>query len=134
MRQRIAEELELLARAYAGAQHAEVAGEDWFLVPSYLLPEGWMIGTEAATSCPIAFKFAAAYPTSPPYGFAAPAGINFRGSAPGNPGSPVSPPFAGAWQHFSWAPEIWLPGSSARAGSNILTWVRGFKDRLQEGA
>lgn len=134
MRPRIAQELELLRRAHPDAEHIESAGEDWFLVPSFPVPSGWMVGATAIDHCAIAFKFGAGYPASPPYGFVGPAGINFGGTAPGSPGSPVSPPFPGAWQHFSWAPEEWLAGTSAADGANILNWLRGIRQRLEEGA
>lgn len=134
MRQRIAEELELLLAAHADAQHAEMGGEDWFLVPRFSFPSGWRVGDTALKVGPVAFNLNAGYPTNPPYGFVAPAGTNFQGSPPGNPGSPVNPPFPGPWQHFSWAPETWVGGPTAREGANVLDWIRGIKVRLMEGA
>lgn len=134
MRQRIVEEYSLLVEAHPDAQHAESGGEDWFLVPHFSFPPGWLAGDAPLDKGPIAFKLNAAYPTNAPYGFVAPAGITFKGSPPGSPGSPVNPPFLGAWQHFSWAPETWLVGPTARQGANILDWIRGINERLREGA
>ena len=135
MRDRIEQELALLRERYPDIEHQEHAGEDWFRLPHYHFPEGWCINGEPISEAPIVFKIGAAYPSGEPYGFAAPAGINFKGSSPGNPGSPVSPPFDGSWQHFSWAPDgSWAPTAEVRNGSNLSTWARSFARRLEEGA
>lgn len=134
MRPRIAEELALLRERHEGVDHKEQAGEDWFKIPRYPFPPGWRIGNEPIEHAPIVFKIGAAYPTGEPYGFLAPAGINYKGSPPGNPGSSVAPPFEGSWQHFSWAPDGWAPTTEVRKGSNLLAWVRSFTHRLKEGA
>lgn len=135
MRARIEQELALLADHFPGVEHRQHAGEDWFRLPSYPFPAGWRIEDVAITAAPIVFKVGPAYPSSEPYGFYAPAGINFRGSTPRNPGSGTQPPFEGGWQHFSWAPDgSWVPANDVRQGSNLLAWVRGFAHRLREGA
>ena len=134
MRQRIAEELELLREAFKDAIHAHMGEDDWFLLPNFPVPEGWRIGEKAIESVDVAFKLTVAYPTTPPYGFVTSAGINFNGLTPGNPGSAVTPPFPGAWQHFSYAPEEWHPKARTREGANVLTWIRGIKARFAEGA
>lgn len=134
MRARMVEELAHLRRYYPGAEHAVQGGEDWFQIPNFVFPDGWQIGQERLVLGPIAFKIGVSYPAGEPYGFAAPAGINFRGVVPGSPGSPVSPPFNGAWQHFSWAPDGWSPTDLVREGSNLVVWARSFTQRLTEGA
>ena len=135
MRPRIAEELALLQECYPDVEHKEHAGEDWFKLPRYLLPPGWRIGGEPIEMASVVFKVGAAYPMGEPYGFLAPAGINYKGSPPGNPGSSVAPPFEGSWQHFSWAPDgCWVPTADVRKGSNLLVWARSFMQRLKEGA
>lgn len=134
MRDRIRQELDLLRQYYPDIQHKEHGGEDWFLIPNYPFPEGWMVGQSPIKAATIVFKVVAAYPSGEPYGFAAPARINFKGCPPGNTGSPVTPPFEGAWQHFSWAPEGWVPTCDVNKGQNLLIWVRSFAKRLQEGA
>jgi hypothetical protein len=124
-----------LARAfYPGLEHKEHAGVDWFRVPDYRFPPGWQIGEKAIDSAPIVFSLVSTYPGGEPYAFAAPAGINFKGQPPGNPGSAASPPFEGTWQYFSWAPDGWFPSADPREGANLLTWVRSFARRLEEGA
>ena len=135
MRTRIAEEVALLRPYFPDLEHVEHAGDDWFLLPRYRFPADWRLGDVPMKVGPVVFKLNASYPTGEPYGFAAPAGINYNGSPPGNPGSPVSPPFEGAWQHFSWAPDGgWFPTNDVRVGSNLLAWVRSFSLRLSEGA
>lgn len=134
MRARIEQELALLRRQYPDVQHQEHAGADWFLLPRYPFPPGWCVNNEAIRQAPVCFRIVATYPTGEPYGFCGPAGINFKGKSPGNPGSPVDPPFEGGWQHFSWAPEDWAPTGDALKGSNLVVWVRSFGIRLREGA
>ena len=134
MRARIEQELSLLRRHYPEIEHKEHAGEDWFRIPRYPFPPGWRINETAITEAPVVFKIVATYPTGEPYGFAAPAGINFKGQPPSNPGSAVASPFEGSWQHFSWAPDGWAPTSDVRKGSNLLVWARSFGHRLKEGA
>ena len=133
MRLRIEQELLLLRQYYPNLEHLEQAGEDWFHLPDYQFPPGWRIKDSSIIKAPIAFKIGAAYPTSEPYGFAAPAGINFKGDPPQNTGSCASFPFDGEWQLFSWAPDGWKPTSDVRKGANLLAWVRSFSDRLLEG-
>lgn len=134
MRPRIAQELALLRRYYPDIEHIEHGGEDWFRLPSYAFPTGWRIGQDTVETAPVVFKIVASYPTGEPYGFATPAGINYNGTPPNNTGSAVAPPFAGSWQHFSWAPDGWTPSADPAKGSNLLAWVRSFAQRLKEGA
>lgn len=135
MRTRIEQELALLTKVYPDVKHAENAGEDWFLLPHYRLPPGWRIGETPAETVDIVFKLAPTYPTSEPYAFMTPAGINFGGQAPGNSGAATAGPFPGSWLQFSWAPEgTWAPAAHAADGSNVLAWVRSFAQRLKEGA
>lgn len=135
MRPRMEQELALLRRHYPDIEHVEHAGEDWFRIPQYAFPAGWCIGQTSIEVAPIVFRISAAYPTAEPYGFLAPAGINSRGVPPGNPGGAIVVPFAGAWQHFSWAPDgSWAPADDVWSGSNLVSWARSFAHRLNEGA
>lgn len=136
MRPRIVEELQLLSRYYPDIQHAESAGDDWFCVLKYAFPDGWRISENPIEIAPVVFRATAAYPTSEPYGFLVPAKANYRGSSPGNSGSPPVPvPFGGEWLHLSWAPDgSWAPTAVLEGGSNLLHWVRSFRLRLNEGA
>jgi len=134
MRLRIEQELALLRERFPDIEHLEHGGEDWFRLPAYAFPPGWGIKDEPISEAPVVFKVVATYPTGEPYGFAAPAGINFRGKPPQNTGSPIAYPFAGEWQHFSWSPDGWHPTSDVEKGANLLAWVRSFAQRLKEGA
>lgn len=134
MRSRIEQELALLRAYYPDIEHKEQAGEDWFRLPRYPFPPGWRIGDTEISEAPVVFKIVASYPGGEPYGFAAPAGINFKGAQPMNTGSPVNYPFEGSWQHFSWSPDGWRPTGDVRKSSNLLAWVRSFAQRLKEGA
>lgn len=134
MRQRIKEELDLLRQYYGEVEHKEHGGEDWFRLPRYQFPSGWRIGDAPICEAPLIFKVVAAYPAAEPYSFFAPAGINFNGASPKNVGALVDTPFGGPWQQFSWAPDrTWGPTDDAHKGSNLLTWVRSFAQRLREG-
>lgn len=135
MRPRIEQELELLRRHWDHVEHREAAGEDWFLLPRYPLPSGWQLGAEAVEIIPVAFLVPVAYPGSAPYAFLAPAGLNYRGTAPGNTGgSAKNPPFEGTWMQFSWTAKDWKATSDVHKGSNLLAWSRSFGNRFREGA
>lgn len=135
MRTRIEQELALLIKVHPDVKHAEHNGEDWFLLPHYRLPLGWRIGELATEVADVVFKLAPTYPTSEPYAFMAPAGINFGGQVPGSTGAAPAGPFPGSWLQFSWSPEgTWTPAAQAADGSNVLAWVRSFAQRLKEGA
>ena len=135
MRQRIEQELALLREVYGEVGHAEAAGEDWFSLPRYRLPPGWRLGETGIEEVPVIFLVKADYPGSPPYGFLAPAGLNFNGAAPANTGGPPkAPPFPGQWLHFSWESQNWAATADVRKGSNLLAWCRGFSERFKEGA
>lgn len=135
MRTRIKDEFALLLRHFSGVEHAEANGEDWFRIPRYVLPDGWQIGGEAVAELPICFLVKGNYPGDAPYGFLAPAGLSFKGTAPTNTGAPPSPPpFPGEWMHFSWSVEKWSATADVGKGSNLLAWVRSFMVRLKEGA
>ena len=135
MRTRILQELALLTSAHPGVKHAELNGEDWFLLPNYHLPSGWRILETAVETADLTFKLCAAYPTGEPYAFLLPTGINFNGQAPSNAGPASGVPFPGNWIQFSWSPEAgWTPAAQAEDGSNMLAWTRSFSQRLKEGA
>lgn len=135
MRPRIEQELTLLRQVYAGVEHAEVGGEDWFKVPAYPYPTGWRLGDKLVSVAPVLFKLSSGYPIAEPYAFLTPSGINFDGTVPKNACPIPSAGFQGAWVQFSWAPEgTWAPSSEVDRGSNLLSWVRSFAHRLKEGA
>ena len=136
MRARIEQELALLRATFAAVDHAEAGGEDWFHIPSYGIPDGWLLNGQGVTKIPVAFLIKADHPGGQPYGFLTPAGLTFRGKAPQNTGAPPKPvPFEGNWLHFSWQPEAgWHPSVDLAKGSNLVSWARSFAARLREGA
>ena len=135
MRPRIAQELALLRRAHGEVEHAELNGEDWFRLPAYPFPPGWRSGETPIERAPVIFKLAATYPTAHPYAFCVPTGTNFQGTAPNNSTAAPAAPFPGSWLQLSWTPDgTWAPTEQADVGSNLLSWVRSFAQRLKEGA
>ena len=86
MRLRIEQELALLRRQFPDIEHLEHAGEDWFHLLRYAFPSGWRMHEDAIEFAPIVFRVGAGYPTTEPYAFCAPAGINYLGATPGNSG------------------------------------------------
>lgn len=136
MRARIESELALLRERYPDVEHVEHAGEDWFRLPTYPFPPGWQIGGEPVLrTAPIFFKVNAGYPSAEPYAFATPAPITYQGTAPQNVSPAAAPPFGGQWTQFSWAPDGgWVPSADPSKGSNLVAWVRGFHQRLAQGA
>ena len=134
MRPRLSAEFQLLRQVYAGAEHAEQGGEDWFRLPAYRFPPGWRLGECDIAEAPVAFKVVATYPAGEPYGFAVPMELNFEGATPQNAAASVTTPFGETCRLFSWQPDGWFPTDDPRIGSNLLAWARSFVHRLKEGA
>jgi hypothetical protein len=134
MRQRIQQELVLLKDRYCGLRHAELLGEDWFLLPQYPFPPGWQEGSTIVRDTAVAFSVNASYPIGEPYAFLIPTGLTFGGAPPGNAGAARPCPFVGQWMQLSWGPADWRPTDSVETGSNLLVWARSFAARLREGA
>jgi hypothetical protein len=134
MRARLQHELEHLRERYPKVEHKDHGGEDWFRLPRYRLPDGWRLNGKPVSEVSIVFKIGAAYPSGEAYSFAAPAGLDYKGTTPVNTSSAAGCPFEGSWLQFSWAPEGWAPASDVRKGSNLLAWVRSFAQRFEQGA
>ena len=56
MRSRIEQELALLRRYYPETEHKEHIGEDWFRLPRYPFPSGWMINGAEIPKAPVVFN------------------------------------------------------------------------------
>lgn len=120
-------ELELLKRAYGSVEFR--ADGSWFLISQFDAPPPWV-----PTPLQISFNLRVGYPGVPPYGFFAPTGITCGGQQPTNVTQPgYIPPFGGSWIHFSWQPETWYPTANTNTGSNLLAWVRSFRERFRQG-
>jgi len=131
MAPRLAKELNLLLKAYAGAKHVNGS---WVLIPDYPLPPGWK-----RQCTDVAFQIPAGYPATPPYGIYVPAGLRFGTAMPSSFTEPAAnqPPFPGTWAIFSWAPGDgeWQVSSAEVIGrASLLSFVRGFQIRFAEGA
>lgn len=135
MRPRMREEYEFLRARFGDVLHAEAGGEDWFQIPHYSLPDGWLVDGTRVDSIPVVFLVKADYPAAAPYGFLTPAGLTFGANAPQSTGAPPKEvPFAGRWLHFSWTVEEWRPAAELGKGSNLVAWCHSFAARLREGA
>lgn len=126
MIERVRAELELVRARYPGLEFRE---EDfWARIPEYPLASGW--GREAAE---IAFQVPRDIFGQRPYGFWVRPPLQVPGGGvPTNTSGPVATGFGDGWQQFSWAPEIWQPGTEPHNGSNLLDFVRSFAQRLRE--
>lgn len=130
MEERVSQELGLLEGHYAEVNY-EADGR-WVLVSPVDTTPGW-----SRESIPVAFQIPPGYPGTPPYGFFVPAGLVFNGQEPRNfkASPPKKPPFDGQWSMFSWAHDnSWRAAADLVAGTNLLNWVRSFRDRFKEGA
>lgn len=134
MNDRIEKELALLRSSYSKVTYVD-SGQ-WVLIEDYPMPPGLAWNCQQTNVC---FQIPPSYPGTPPYGFYVPAGILYEGVPPkkekgytepaGN-----SPPFPGTWGFFSWQHETgWQATSDLQTGSNLLNFVRTFKDRFLEG-
>lgn len=128
MRERLAQELELLKKHFPVVQYIE---DGWFKIPNYPLQPGWN-----RENTDVAFWARAEYPGTPPYGIYVPIGIQYDEKVPTNysePGNPL-PAFGGQWGIFSWAVDSgWRPTADLVSGSNLTNWARGIAERFQEG-
>jgi hypothetical protein len=128
---RIDAELALLRACYSELDYNLIG--QWVCVRRYPLPAGWSV-----SETPVAFQILAGYPGTPPYGIYVPSGLLHKGKKPNNYTEPASaqPPFGGVWGMMSWqvADGQWRPAATPSAGTNLLTWVRGFAYRFAEGA
>lgn len=132
MNERIEKELALLRLFYREVEYIE--NGQWVLIKNYPLPPGLLWDCLTTDVC---FQIMTSYPGASPYGFYVPAGIKYGDSSPrNNYTEPASnrPPFAGTWGFFSWQQDSgWFPTADLQAGSNLLNFVRTFKDRFIEG-
>ncbi len=104
---------------------------DWFMIPDYTVPEGWVPEPIA-----VAFRAQEGYPGAQPYGFWVPLGTRFNDQKPESYTEPAksNPPFPGQWGFFSWSPQDpWQFKEPIAAGSTLLNWALGFRQRFEEG-
>jgi hypothetical protein len=131
MNDRIKEELELLRRSYSNIEYSDVG--QWVKISDYPIPAGGLWNRQTTDAC---FQIPLGYPVTPPYGFYVTSGILCGGNPPNSYQEPAqnSPPFQGTWGFFSWQQDSsWLPKADLRTGSNLLNFVKTFRDRFMEG-
>ena len=128
---RIDEEIALLRERYPDLKY-EPEGR-WVLIPGYVKNAGNWLPAESE----LCFQIAPTFPGTAPYGFYVPVGIQFNGQKPDNYQEPApnQPPFPSEWGMFSWTAEdgTWRPGATAKSGSNLVDWIRGFNKRFEDG-
>lgn len=130
MNERIEQELKLLKREFPNLEYKEDIM--WIYIPEYKLPPNiW--NRDCVAVC---FQIPAGYPGNPPYGFFVEGGLYLKGTneKPSNYEEPVQTPFGGNWGKFSWSHDnSWRATSDLTLGSNLLNFVRSFRDRLKQG-
>jgi hypothetical protein len=129
MRERLAQELQMLRQHFPGLEYREDG--QWFLLPRYGGPEGiWK-----ETSPAICFQAPPGYPGQKPYGFyvrlpfALVAGGEIKNSTASG-----DPPFEGEWLKFSWDMPEWQATADLESGYNLLNWALSFRQRLEQGS
>lgn len=129
MSERIAQEVALLMAAYPEMEWRP--HDCWARIARYPVPSTiWTVD-----STEVAFQLPAQLPGQAPYGFWVKPDLTLRsGGAINNYSYPVVTPFGPGWGQFSWAPDTWRPGATAREGTSMLDFVRSFADRLREGS
>lgn len=131
MDERVHQELDLLRKYYPNMEYVE-SGQ-WILIKGYPTPEG---SSWKPPNPDVCFQIPVGYPGTPPDWFHVPAGITCNGQRPNNYTEPANcvPPFPGTWGSFSWHMENnWRATANIQNGSNLLNFVRTFRERFQEG-
>lgn len=124
------EELALLRERYEQVDY--VTEGRWIRVQPVRTGAGW-----SQDPVPAAFQIPSGYPGTPPYGFYVPAGLTYNGREPQSyqRAPSTQPPFEGEWDMFSWQQDgDWRAKVDVVTGSNLLNWIRSFRDRFAEGA
>lgn len=133
MNDRIEKELVLLRSFYSKLTYVD-SGQ-WVLIEDYSIPSELSWNRQQTNVC---FQIPPAYPGTPPYGFYVPIGILFGGNLPQNAYKESidnKPPFEGSWGFFSWQHHTgWYATSDLQTGSNLLNFVRTFRDRFLQGS
>ena len=131
MRERMAMELELLQRRYGDVEHDKEV--TWVEVQSLKLPPAW---SPAETRLLVLVP--SGYPATPPDNFAIEIAVAPPGG--GQLGNQVGETeHAGRrWRVLSWHVENgaqgWRPHGNVAQGDNLLSFLIGVQERLEEGA
>lgn len=130
MSERWEEELALLREHYPDLEYVEHGGEHWCRLPAYGVSGGKFRPDEVE----VAFRIPPR-PADPPYAFWVRPGVEAaNGATIQNYGHLATTAWGSDWGQFSWAPEEeWRPKADVRKAPNMLTYVRSFADRFEEG-
>ncbi len=128
MNERIKKELEILKKEFGDLEYKD----GWIFINNFKISSNaW--NRDIVNIC---FQIPIGYPGEPPYAFYVPRGIRIKANEQSIPGSytePVSTPFGNEWGKFSWVQDnSWKPTSDINSGSNLLNFVRSFKERFKE--
>ncbi len=104
---------------------------EWFIVKRWGLGPGWNV-----TDTTVLVLFPPGYPVTPPDNFYTRNDLRLAaGGEPGNTSSNVNQ--AGrTWRQFSWHVEAadWRPHAEVLNGHNMLTFLEGVSQRLNEAS
>lgn len=123
----VVRQLTLLRAQWPALEHIETG--HWVRIPDWKLPSGW-----SPSVVDVAFQIKDAA-DQPPYAFCVnTADLTYDKSVPGNWNPTAQVGFPGTWSQFSWSPETWTPTVNPELGPNMITFVRSFDLRFEEGA
>lgn len=126
MTERQEQEIELLKSVYPTLTTQQEGDDVWVRLDAFDVPSGW-----SSTAVDVAFKI----PSSPgqgPYGFWVTPDLKREGPNT-NYTYPTATPWGDEWGQFSWQATEWVPHVELEKGPNMLTYVRSFRERLEEG-
>jgi len=122
-------ELELLREHFSELEYLEHGGEHWCRLPSYPVTGG-MFRPDAVD---VAFRIPPRAGEAP-YAFWVRPGVEpIAGGAIQNYTTPAPTAWGNDWAQFSWSPLEWIPKADVRMPANMLSFVRSFADRFEEG-
>ncbi|HZP39488.1 MAG TPA: E2/UBC family protein [Methylomirabilota bacterium] len=104
---------------------------EWFIIKRWGLGRGWNV-----TDTPVLVLFPPGYPITPPDNFYTRNDLKL--AAAGEPGntSPNVNQAGRTWRQFSWHVEAgdWRPHAEVLKGHNMLTFLDGVSQRLNEAS
>jgi len=131
MTPRIEQEIKLIRKYYSNSRYKE-HGNGWVILLDMLFPKKGIWSVDYSDIC---FCIPNGYPGQPPYGFYVKGGLRVKCNnvLPGSYTETNETPFDGIWGKLSWQIDgIWKPSSDVHRGSNLISFIRSFNDRLVE--
>lgn len=128
--ERVDEELELLRNWFITNLDFNPDG-NWIRIREYHIPSDLWVPPVVE----VAFQIPEGIPGQAPYGFHVRPVLDLtHGGKINNYTAPTSNPWGDGWGTFSWQLQEWVPGATARDGTNMVDFARSFADRFREGA